>query len=223
MSDIVKKVYLVKSDPANNNNKFWKAELRSNQDVFCEWGRIGDAGQSKLFSGAGLSFLEKKVKEKKSSGKNGEIAYREVDIVDGNVNSNQSSNINLINIAKQQIKHSDPIAAELIDYLSQVNIHNIGLASGGRIVFNTQKGACETPLGLIGQSSIDEARDILLKIGDFVLQKKYNEALMEETRSYLMKIPTDIGHKRLVLEDFWRDIPCVTSVFSASNHSCKNF
>ena len=82
MSTILKKIYLVKSDPVKNNNKFWKGTLFDSQDVLCEWGRVGDVGQSKLFPGAGENFLDKKVREKKSNGRNDEIAYREVEIID---------------------------------------------------------------------------------------------------------------------------------------------
>jgi poly [ADP-ribose] polymerase len=210
MATIVKKVYLVKSDPVNNNNKFWRGTLFDNSDVLCEWGRVGDTGQSKLFSGAGESFLDKKVRKKKTDGRNEEIAYREVEVVDGvGTPTTIKASGNIAVIAQKQIQHSDPIASELIAYLSKVNIHNIGLASGGRITFNAQKGACETPLGLIGLNSINEARDILLRIGDLVLKRDYGNSLMEDTRSYLMKVPTDIGHKRLLLEEFWRDTSCV--------------
>src|ERR1035437_6843127 len=85
MSTIIEKIYLVKSDPVKNNNKFWCGSLFDNGDVLCEWGRVGDKGQNKLFSSVGKSFLDKKVGEKKSDGRNGEIAYRECDIIDGNV------------------------------------------------------------------------------------------------------------------------------------------
>ena len=64
MATIVKKIYLVKSDPVKNNNKFWKGTLFQGGDVLCEWGRVGDAGQSKLFPSAGEAFLDKKVREK---------------------------------------------------------------------------------------------------------------------------------------------------------------
>jgi poly [ADP-ribose] polymerase len=209
MTTIIKKVYLVKSDPVKNNNKFWKGTLFDSGDVLCEWGRVGDTGQSKTFPGAGESFLDKKVREKKSNGRNDEIAYREVEIIDGVGSLSSNVNTNIVHVAKQQIQHSDPIASELIEYLSKVNIHNIGVASGGKIVFNAQKGACETPLGLIGLTSINEARNLLLSIGELVLKKSYGKSLLEETRGYLMRIPTDIGHKKLILEDFWRDTSCI--------------
>jgi poly [ADP-ribose] polymerase len=213
MSALIKKVYLVKFDPIKNNNKFWKAELRSNQDVFCEWGRVGDPGQSKLFVGAGLLFLEKRVAEKKKSGRNGEIAYREVDIIDSDTSKIQTSTISiksndLKTIAHQQIKTStsNKEVRDLIDYMATVNVHNITSFSGNKIKFNYDKNQFQTELGLVGQSTIDKARVTLSSIADCVAGCDYGDNLMEFTRDYFMSIPQDIGRSRLNIKEFWNDL-----------------
>lgn len=205
---IVKKIYLVKSDPVHNNNKFWLGELDSNGDVTCRWGRVGDTGQSKVFPGAGDSFLMKKVNEKKRDGRNGEIAYQESEIIDAAVMPKSSPAItvkdaSLSKIAKEQIKTSSSEAAKLIDYLVKVNAHSICAASGGNITYNFETGMFQTPLGLVSQATVDRARLVLNDIADLVKVKRYDDALLGLTRSYLMLIPTNIGRARLETPVFW--------------------
>lgn len=211
MANIIKKIYLVKSDPVKNNNKFWKGTLFDNFDVLCEWGRVGDLGQSKLFPGAGESFLDKKVREKKSNGRNDEIAYREVEIIDGNVKATTNSTCtpaNIKSLAMKQIKTSKPNkeVADLIDYMTKVNIHNITSFSGNKIQYNYDKGMFQTELGLVSQAVIDSARDVLIGVGDCVAKGDYGNSLLEYTRSYLMSIPQNIGRQRLELKEFWSDL-----------------
>jgi poly [ADP-ribose] polymerase len=199
MATIVKKIYLVKSDPVNNNNKFWKGTLFDNSDVLCEWGRVGDTGQSKMFSGAGESFLDKKVNDKKRDGRNGEIAYREIDIIDNEVTVTNSTvtQSNIKSLAMNQIKTSKPNkeVADLIEYMTKVKIQ-----------FNYDKGMFQTELGLVSQAVIDSARNTLISIGDCVANNNYGNSLMEYTRDYLMSIPQNIGRQRLELKEFWCDL-----------------
>jgi poly [ADP-ribose] polymerase len=215
MATLVRTVYLVKSDPVKNNNKFWKGTEFDNGDVLCEWGRVGDSGQSKLFSGVGGSFLDKKANEKKRDGRNGEIAYRELNIIDAN--TNKTSNVNkpitssisspsLAAIAKKQIKYNDPQVAKLIDDLSRENIHNITSISNNRITYNYDSGVFQTAMGIVGQETIDEARSVLGEIGDLVTATNYGNTLMDLTRTFLMLIPQDTGRTRLELPVFWSDM-----------------
>jgi len=212
MATIVEKIHLVKADPVKNNNKFWTGELMSDGTVICKWGRVGDSGQSKTFPNAGKSFLDKKVREKTSEGRNDEIAYRVVDIIDGSpaqtnktVTSVKSQNLEVL-ATKQIQTGGNTIALELIKKLVKENAHNIATSTGGQITYNYDSGTFRTPLGLVGQSSIDQAREALIKVGDLVAARNYGEALMEQTRTYLMLVPQSIGHKRLEIIDFWSDL-----------------
>ena len=214
MATAIRKINLVKSDPVNNNNKFWRGTEFDNGDVLCEWGRVGDSGQSKIFPGVGGSFLDKKVREKKTSGRNDEIAYREVDIIDSVVPNIKPSNqpkaingSNLAEIAKKQIKSSSKSKeiVDLIEFFTKVNVHNITSFSGGQITYNIDTGMFQTPMGLVSQATIDDARNILSEIGDCVSNGDYGNALLEHTRSYLMKIPQDIGRHKLDIKNFWAD------------------
>jgi poly [ADP-ribose] polymerase len=208
-SKAIEKVNLIKSDVNKNNNKFWRGTLFENGDVFCEWGRVGDTGQSKLFSNAGKSFLDKKVREKTSEGRNGEIAYRKIDLIDSQVVTNVTSytkSSEIQKIAKEQIKSNNPIVIELIERLARENAHNIMTSTGGKITYNDTTGLFATPLGIITQDIIDKANNVLIEIGDLVSKKEYNSKLSNLTNDYLMLVPSDIGRGKLDIVNFWHDL-----------------
>ena len=91
-----------------NHNKFWTGELYSDGMVITRWGRVGDSGQSKEFPGAGVSFLEKKLREKEGKG------YRVIESIgtpttSSSTKRNASTNSpDLNNIAHKQIKIEEP-------------------------------------------------------------------------------------------------------------------
>jgi len=218
MATLVEKIHLIKSDPVNNNNKFWLGELYDDDTVICRWGRVGDTGQTKTFPSKGKNFLDSKVKSKKRAGRNGEIAYREIEIIDGaeapapKASFKQSvGGSKLAQVAKKQIETGgNPEALKLIEYLVKVNAHQISSMTGGQITYNYDKGLFQTPMGLVSQGNIDEAREKLVSIGDLVADSSYTDPeLMEFTRDYLMLVPQDIGRRRLELDSFWSDLQAV--------------
>jgi len=207
MATIVRQEKYIKSDVKNNNNKWWTVSLFDNQDVLTEWGRVGDKGQSKLFPGAGESFLEKKCREKESA-RNDEIPYRKLNVIAGSgapvvtsVKTAKDSEVK--EIAKKQIKTNSPVVTKLIEYLTAVNAHMITESTGGKIQYNDTTGLFSTPLGIVTQSNIDDANRILLDIGNLVAIKKYSTKIKDLTNDYLMLIPSNFGHKRLDVQDFW--------------------
>jgi len=226
MATVIETVNLVMSDIGNNNNKFWFAQLFDNDDVFCKWGRVGDDGQSKPFPAAGKSFIDKKVREKIAKG------YRKIDVVaSGSTiikNSSSPAVSEIRDIAKKQIKSNNPIVEKLIERLAKENAHNIFESSGGKITYNDTTGLFSTPLGIIGQETIDKANNVLIEIGDLVANGKYDSELNNLTNDYMMLVPTEIGRTRLDVRDFWRDLSKVqyqkqivdslqSSLVSASN------
>lgn len=215
MATIVREEKYIKSDVGNNNNKFWYIELLDNNDVITRWGRVGDTGQSKTFPGAGVDFLEKKCREKESY-RNGEIPYRKLNVVGGaqvsGVKVKAVQNSDLQKIASSQIQTNNPIAKELVQYLTKVNVHNISAVSGGKITYNDTTGLFSTPLGIVTQNNIDEANDILIKIGDIVANNRFDDRTMSDlTNSYMMLIPHNFGHARLDPREFWADLKKVQS------------
>ena len=218
MANVVEVVNLVKSDPKVNNNKYWRGTLMDDGMVHCEWGRIGAKNPQRKVQPGGKSFLDKKVKSKMRDGRNGEIGYRKSDIVSGNVSSQTTvksvKSGSLSSIAKKQIKTAgDSETGKLIDFLTVQNVHNITQASGGQITYNYDSGLFQTPLGLVSQASIDEARIKLGLIYDLIDDGDYGNEMMELTRDFLMMVPQDIGRKRLELPVFWKN----TGVVSKQN------
>lgn len=211
MSSLVEKIHLIKSDPEKNNNKFWIGELYDDNTVITRWGRVGDVGQSKTYSGKGKSFLDSKVRSKKRAGRNGEIAYREIEIIDDSV-PNKSSGVKVINskvklkeVAKKQIKYNDPETPKMIEYLTEQNIHDICSYTDKNITYNYETGAFVTPLGAISLDSIKEAREILDRSAILVKNRDFGGELMNHTRDLLMIVPQNIGRQRIELESWWND------------------
>jgi poly [ADP-ribose] polymerase len=214
---IVREAKYIKSDIKKNNNKFWYIYEHDDATVETHWGRVGDGGQRKTkdfgSQSAASSFFDRKCKEKERSGRNGEIAYRPLNIIGGTegikgmVKTVDKSRVK--EIAKKQIKTNNPTVAKLIDYLSQVNAHNITQVTGGQITYNDTTGLFSTPLGIITQDNIDDANNILLEIGDLVADNKYGVKLKNRTNDYLMMVPQNIGRKKLDVEEFWSDLNAV--------------
>lgn len=209
MATIVREEKYIKSDVNNNNNKWWTIQLFDNGDVKTLWGRVGDTGQSKMFPGVGVGFLEKKCREKESA-RNDEIPYRKLNVISGSsmvtMTTKTVTDAAIKEIAKKQIKTNNPIVSKLIERLAKVNAYQITQATQGKISYNDTTGLFSTPLGIVTQSNIDEANDILVEIGDFVSRNQYNDKMGDLTNSYCMLVPQNIGHKRLDVREFWADL-----------------
>lgn len=195
MATVIEKKKFIFASVGDNHNKFWLYELYDNDDVRVQWGRIGKGTQSKTHSGAGKHFADSKSNEKINKG------YKEVDILDAEggaqtVSATVASSSELKNIAKNQIKHSNPEVAALIDYLVKVNQHNIYNATGGKVEWNSAKGLFVTPLGIVTPASIAEARTLLVSLGDCVAKKDWkSKGFISTLEEYMTLIPQDIGMK----------------------------
>ena len=206
MPTIVKEVKLIMADVTNNNNKFWTGTLHDDSSVTCTWGRVGKKEQSnhKSFGSqySAEAFLDKKRSEKERKG------YKELKTV-GKVESRAvTDKLELKAIAKEQIKSKSKVVAKLIDYLTEKNAHQITKATGGQITMNAN-GLLQTPLGLVDQSAIDEANDVLVNIGDLVASGDYGYQMDRYANEYLMFVPQDIGMKRLNTRNFFSDLKAV--------------
>lgn len=188
------------TDLEKNANKYWNVTLYDNGDVISVWGRQGKGEQSKTWNGAGRSFMEKKIREKEKKG------YRENLTVESSSTATVKSirNTELGSIAQQQIKSNNPIVSKLIDYLVQVNAHNIMSATGGKITFDTSSAQFKTTQGIIVPEQINRARVLLSDISDKIVVNDWNiEYLLNE---YLSLIPRDFGMKRVAPQDILPNI-----------------
>lgn len=196
MASIVKEAKYIKSDYKNNNNKFWYIYMFDDNSVMTEYGRVGKNPQSKTknfySSYEAEKYFNKKCKEKERSGRNGEIAYRPLDVVADTGEVSIAGNLN--NIAEKQIEH-DQDTLDLIRYLVKVNVHNI--VSNTKISYNKESGLFSTPCGIVTSATISEARSILNKIYDNMKKGSiHTQRYGDLINNYLMLIPQDIGMKR---------------------------
>ncbi|HDY87788.1 MAG TPA: hypothetical protein ENH82_06670, partial [bacterium] len=157
-----------------NNNKVWQYTLYADGTALTEWGRVGNSLQSKMTPPAKAL---KKWGEKTNQNNKPDKRYTEVLAVDTGGTSalkgTSVKNSQLADVARKQIKHSNPIVQTLIDYLVKVNAHQIMKQSGGKILYDASTATFKTPLGVIDPSQVAEARILLVKISDFVRNNDY--------------------------------------------------
>jgi poly [ADP-ribose] polymerase len=191
MPTITEKVRLICTDADENSNKLWEGYLYDNGDVETRWGRVRDSLtlQSKLFSGAGKDFLEKKKREKTKKG------YTEVKTVDTTTSTTTVSTFDtqsLSSIVKKELlaNKSSSSLTKLIEKLVKANIHRI--VSSTSIKYNDTTGLFTTPLGIVTPDAIADARKLLVTIQANLT----SEATMRKLVSlYLRLVPRDIGVK----------------------------
>ena len=160
------------------------------------WGRVGDDGQSKAFPHSSdyeaEKFFNKKCREKEQKGY---TVQRTINNGASGPTVKVMEDRNLESIAKSQIQTNSPELDRLISYLASTNAHSI--LSQTSMQYNDATGLFSTPLGIVDQEAIDEARGLLLKIGDMVKIKDYREnSFLPVLSDYLRIIPQDIGRKR---------------------------
>jgi poly [ADP-ribose] polymerase 2/3/4 len=188
-----------------NNNKFWTCKLYDSGDLQCVWGRIGDEGDNGVHRSAGIGTMLKLMKDKqRPQSKYDGQAYREVQVLDGdfqasngNTKTSAIGNSKLKEIAKKQIVHSSAETGKLIEWLAEINRHQISDATGGKVTWNADSGLFQTPLGIVTPDSISQARTLLGTIGDCVSRKDWvSESIKRSLNDYLMLIPHDLGRKK---------------------------
>ena len=190
---MVKEARYILTDVVDNHNKFWNITLNGTS-VKTQWGRVGEEGASKPFPHTSEyqaeAFFDKKCREKE---KKGYKLQRTID--NGSTGSKIIVSSNLESIAKSQIRTNSPELDNLISYLAKTNAHSI-LAQTS-MSYNDTTGLFSTPLGIVTKDAIDEARDLLIKIGDLVNAQDYdNSRFSGLLNNYLMIVPQDIGRRK---------------------------
>ena len=174
-------------DPTENSNKVWIGTAFDDGTFQTQYGRVRE-GQKLAQSSkhlqtrtAAIAELEKRCAEKLRKG------YRETATIDdGGIVS--SASVDLKQVATAQIGGcDDPTTRSLIEYLSEVNIHNIVASTSIR--YNAGSGTFRTPLGVLTPSAITEARQLLNSIAN---QAGYRDRLVSD---YFRLVPHDFGIK----------------------------
>lgn len=189
-------------------NRWWTGRLYDSGDVETLWGRVGHSGQSKLFPGAGRSFLLEKQREKARKG------YTELKTVGGPTSSVTThgkivEKSELKQIARAQIaKSGSPTLNRLIDRLVEANVHRI--TSSTQITFNSSTGLFSTPLGIVTPDGITEARNLLMVINQGVSRRDYTSTKVRDAfNRYMRIVPQNVGMKRFDVNTIFPDITAV--------------
>jgi len=202
----------VQADVDSNHNKFWNVGLYDSGDVEIHFGRIGVTENQCVEFGGGRSYMEKKIRSKeRGKMKDGKREYyRELKTLDGDFPQSKGQPLKsrqLKNIARDQIDHSSPETAKLIEWLAEINRHNI--LNSTTLTYNVDSGLFQTPMGIVTPDSISQARSLLVDIGDYVDRGNYgNSAFRNKVNDYLMLVPQNVGMK-LKIEHVFPDLAAV--------------
>lgn len=186
----IKEEKFILADLGENSNKYWYIELHDDDLVVTKYGRVGFSGQESNFPSAGQSFYDKKIKEKTKKG------YSPLRTVDAGATASTKtvSNSSLHSLVHKQIAKGNPQLSKLIQRLVDANVHNI--TSSTNITFNSATGLFSTPLGIVTQDAIDEARELLVEIKR-ALKRSDNKAMSDPVNQYLRLVPQNIGMRRM--------------------------
>lgn len=202
ITETISLIYVEQGAEANHN-KVWYGELFDNGDVRTRWGRIGLGEQSKMFPGAGQSFLKKKEAEKIKKG------YTVLKTLpSGGTTQTVAVTGDLLDIARKQIVTNSPILDGLISRLVKANVHSI--TSSTQISYNSTTGLFTTPLGIVTLDGINEGRALLAECGQLVDKGDWTNTLEKKVSSFLRIVPQNIGMKRLDVRNFFPDVSAIT-------------
>jgi predicted DNA-binding WGR domain protein len=191
---IVRKEKFIFVESAENHNKFWYIEEHDNGLIKTTWGRVGNketTSEKQFGSNAGKEY-DKLVKSKLKKG------YTKLNTVDSTISLNKKgglSNQSLEAIALEEIEYdkSNKTIVDMIKHFCNSNIHDITAHTA--ITFNASTNMFQTPCGVVTIDSINNARNILNKIFDYVLNHDYCYDYVKQSEEYCKLIPQKIRGK----------------------------
>lgn len=199
---IQEKAMLIFTDAKNNNNKFYELVLQDDGILNLRWGRVDSSGQNKQTNGGKYEF-DRTISAKLAKG------YVRSNTVSVTVNKAETSKVHLVETAKRDIlgdtstDKNSSILVKLIERLSEMNRHQIMIASNGNIQID-ESGLITTPLGLVTIESVVEARNILNKVEKFVSKQSFNDdKYINLLNDYLKLIPQKVPTRRGWYETFF--------------------
>lgn len=183
---------LIMFDTKLNCNKFYDMTLDASGQIIAKYGRVGQSGQKKIYSG-GESKFNSLFKAKIKKG------YREAEL-EGKSDSDSSITIkgNAIDVALEQIVYDDDESKELIKRIASANIHNI--VGNTNITYDEKDGLFKTPLGIVKKNAVLKAMGFLDEIKNIldknVLSAKDEERLDYLNTEYFYLIPNKVKNAR---------------------------
>jgi len=195
MSKSKEKVRLVFSDLKKNSYKFWDGELMEDGTVIATYGVVGATNPQKHDYGVqSEAFFQKKIKAKEKKG------YSRARVMLEGATPTVINKSSLADLALAQIKLSEPSLKQLVKRLADSNVHKI--TNSTSISFDN--GVFQTPLGIVTQDGIDDAR-LLLDFFHKNIKKNGKDAFNEKIDEYLKIIPRPKGGG-LQYEDIFPDV-----------------
>lgn len=195
MANIIKKYELIFCEVGENKNKFWRGILYDDGTGASEYGRVGYDSQTCEYPSH--SIVESKMRSKIKKG------YTELKTVSAATASSGScspiKSNELHTIAKSQLlKTSNPTLERLIKRFVDANVHKI--TSSTQITYNSTTGLFATPLGIVEQTGLDEARNLLADLAPIIRDRKFGMDADHILSKYLRIIPQSLGMKRFSTE-----------------------
>jgi poly [ADP-ribose] polymerase 2/3/4 len=191
MESTLREARYIYADVCGNNNKFWKIEEVSDASCSIHWGRVGSGGQTQVKSFASQvqasSFFDSRCRQKESKG------YNRLKVLTGSGTLTISvPSCEVAAIAVKQIETDSPQTIELVKRLAAANVHNI--LESTQLVYDTKKGTFSTPLGILTQDALDEARATLGQMADYVQRRDFKDtSFIDLLNHYLRLVPQKVG------------------------------
>ena len=202
MAKLQKEARYIYTDIGNNNNKFWNILLFEDGACETKWGRVGEQGQSKRFDSYSEVQFESKCREKQGKG------YRPQKTVGNPASALSIQSENLAELAKNQIQSNSPETLALVGWLAKINIHNILQSTS--LQYDESRGTFSTPLGIVTEDGIAEARTLLSHIGSYVHQNDYDHPdFIKILNDYLMLVPQSVGRAKPDPRRLYPDVEAV--------------
>jgi poly [ADP-ribose] polymerase len=219
-SPVKKERFFSVFDTKANANRFWNITLYVDGTVVTHFGRQGYDGtytiHSPSESRAGESGFLSQINSKICASHK-PSPYIENEVIDAKGQDSRDSNsprrvsnISVARVAQEQIVAGCQVAKDLIKYLINVNAHDIMEATHGGITYDASTAQFRTTQGVISQSQVMEARNLLTTLGKMVSQRNWDSTQFEDNMNrYLSLVPQKWGMKRLEPRGFLPDGPSV--------------
>ena len=179
-------IMLIKFDTKQNCNKFYEITLLDDNTVQARYGRVGNNGQFKKYSGG-----QGKVNSLYRSKLRGGYKLAEVEVQ----SSSGHHQINAIDVALQQIKYQDDASKAFIRTIAESNIHNI--VGNTNITFDKDDGLFKTPLGIVKRDAVLKAMSLLDDIDKLIKNGASDDKIFDANEAYFFIIPNKVKNARL--------------------------
>ena len=201
---VVAQARYILASVAENKNKYWGILQYEDGEIVTEWGRVG----AKLTTSSlgqvpnASDIFRRRCAEKQTKG------YAPLQVIyDGGATPGVAASAASIAItaARDILGSASSVAAadagtvaleRLVKLLAAQNVHDVAVATGGQI-FDGGDGLFRTPLGVVTDGALTDARALLNQMAPLVAAQDFASPAWSELLSrYLTLIPRDIGQRR---------------------------